>query len=117
VIRSTGVPTAATALDSWSLESQVRRAQDAARSLRLQLNILQARTERAIDAVLATLAKRCVRALLVGNDGFSCLTRAIRFALHPKFGGCLFRPSRTRRSGGLVSYGANLSDVYRQAGI
>ena len=70
MIRSTDVRPAATALDSWSLESQVLRPQDAALSLRLQLNVLRARTERAIDAVFATLAKRRVRALLVGNDGF-----------------------------------------------
>ena len=106
------------ASDNPAAESQVRRAQDAARSLGLQLSVLQAKTEREIDAAFAALAKQRVRALLVGNDGFF-FARREQFAslcTQNSVAAC-FDLREHVEAGGLVSYGANLSDVYRQAGI
>jgi putative ABC transport system substrate-binding protein len=56
--------------DNRNPELQVRKVQDAARSLALQLQVARARTEAEIDASFATLLKLHAGALLVGSDPF-----------------------------------------------
>ena len=106
------------ASDNPAAEAQVRRAQDAARSLGLQVHVLQARTEQEIDAAFAELVKLRMRALLVGNDGFFFDRREQFAALGIRYAvAACFDLREHVEAGGLMSYGANLRDVYRQAGI
>ena len=66
----------------------------------------------------ATITKSGASALLVGSDPFfnserdQVVTLAARHAIPAIFEGREFATA-----GGLASYGANLADVYRQAGI
>jgi putative ABC transport system substrate-binding protein len=99
-------------------EPQMRDLQAAARMLGLQLVILAAGSDRDIDGVFATLRERQIEALLVTADGFffglpdKLATLAARHAV-PTF----YPLSDYVRAGGLISYGANLSESWRQAGV
>jgi putative ABC transport system substrate-binding protein len=99
-------------------EPQERDLQAAARTLGLRLVILAAGSDRDIDDVFATLREQQVEALLVTADGFffglpdKLATLAARHAV-PTF----YPLSDYVRAGGLISYGANLSESWRQAGI
>jgi putative ABC transport system substrate-binding protein len=98
-------------------EPQARDLQAAARTLGLQLVILSAGSDREIDGIFATLRDRQIEALLVTADGFffglpdKLATLAARYAV-PTF----YPLSDYVATGGLISYGANLSESWRQAG-
>jgi putative ABC transport system substrate-binding protein len=51
-------------------EAVTREAQDAARSLRLQLNVLTASTEHDFDTAFSTLAQMQAGGLVIGSDAF-----------------------------------------------
>jgi putative ABC transport system substrate-binding protein len=99
-------------------EPQTRDLQAAARALGLELVILAAGSDRDIDGVFAMLRERQIEALLVTADGFffglqdKLATLAARHTV-PTF----YPLSDYVAAGGLISYGANLSASWRQAGI
>jgi putative ABC transport system substrate-binding protein len=99
-------------------EPQARDLQAAARALGLQLVILAAGTDGEIDAIFAQLRDRKIEALLVAADGFffglgdKLAMLAARYSI-PTF----YPLSDYVVAGGLISYGANLSESRRQAGI
>src|SRR6476620_8793479 len=99
-------------------EPQGRDLQAAARTLGLQLVTLSAGSDRDIDDIFSTARERQIEALLVTADGlffglpYKLATLAARHAL-PTF----YPLSDYARAGGLISYGANLSESWRQAGI
>ena len=99
-------------------EPQVRDLQAAARDLGLELVILAAGTEAEIDSIFAKSRERQIQALLVTADGFffglgdKLAMLAARHAV-PTF----YPLSDYVAAGGLISYGANLSESWRRAGI
>jgi putative ABC transport system substrate-binding protein len=101
-----------------SFETQLKDVQDAARTAGLQTLVLRASNEREIDAAFATAAEQRASAMLVGT-GFFFTTRreqlvalAARHALPTIYGQREFMTA-----GGLMSYGTDLADAYRQAGV
>jgi putative ABC transport system substrate-binding protein len=88
----------------------------AAKALGLEVRLLHAASEAQLDAVLANLPQ--VNAMLVGNDPFfvsqraKIIAAAARNSLPAIYQSCEFPAS-----GGLVSYGSNLADMYRKSGI
>jgi len=104
--------------DNPTHETQIRLVLEAARALGLEVHVLKARTEPEIDAAFATLVQLRVGALLVGNDGFFFDRRDQFAALASRHSiPACFDLREHVEAGGLMSYGANLGDVYRQAGI
>jgi len=99
-------------------EPQVSDLQRAAKGLGLTLIILEAGSDSAIDGIFAKLRDQHIEALLVTADGFffglgnKLATLAARYAI-PTF----YPLSDYVAAGGLISYGANLSESWRQAGI
>jgi putative ABC transport system substrate-binding protein len=99
-------------------ESETKDVQDAARSLGLHLHILNASTESQIDAAFGVLAELRATALIVSVDTFLNNSRgqivglAARYAVPAVYGVRDFV-----KAGGLMSYGTDLVDVYRQQGI
>jgi putative ABC transport system substrate-binding protein len=99
-------------------EGMMREVQEAARATGVQILILKARTEGEIDAAFTTLVQRHADALIVGNDSFFdsrieqfvALTR--RHAVPT-----IYDQREFPDSGGLMSYGTSLKDIYRQLGI
>jgi putative ABC transport system substrate-binding protein len=90
----------------------------AARTLGLQLNILNASAERDFDLVFSTLAQSRAGGLVIGNDPFLAAhaQQLGALALHHAVPAISFgRPFVT--GGGLMSYGPNGADTLRLVGI
>jgi putative ABC transport system substrate-binding protein len=99
-------------------EPFLRTLQPAARALGLQLPVLHASTDHDFDAVFATLVQLRAGALVIMPDLFfnarheQLAALALRHAL-PTI--AQYRPFVA--AGGLMSYGANVTDNYRLVGI
>ena len=99
-------------------ESALRDIPDAARAMGLQIQVLKASTRSEIEAAFATLVRDRADALFVAPDGFfnarrvQFATLATRHAIPATY------PSREFvEVGGLMSYGTDLLDMYRQVGV
>jgi hypothetical protein len=100
-----------------NVEPQLRDLRAAASGLGLQIVALIARDESEIDRVFETLTQQKIQALLVTADGFFFGLQDKLATLAARYGLPAFYPlSDYVRAGGLVSYGANLAESWRQAG-
>lgn len=99
-------------------DAQVREIHEAARTIGQQILVLSARSERDLDTVFAAIGQKRAGALFVGADPFFMSRRAQLVALAAKHAMPAIYPFRESVvAGGLMSYGANLPDLYRQAGV
>jgi len=91
----------------------------AARVVGQPMLVLQATTSEEIDTALATFAKAQVSALLVDGDGLLFNRRAAQFAvLTARYRLSASYPTRVfADAGGLMSYGDQRSESWREAGI
>jgi putative tryptophan/tyrosine transport system substrate-binding protein len=98
-------------------ETTMREVGAAARAIGLQTQILKASTIGEINAAFATFARERADALFVGQDPFFNSRRtqlvhlATRHAVPASYSARDFA-----EAGGLMSYGANITDAWRQAG-
>jgi putative ABC transport system substrate-binding protein len=99
-------------------ESTTKDALAAARTLGVQLHVLHASTERDIDDAFAALVQLRAGALVIGSDVFFNSRReqlaalALRHAVP-----AIFQFREFAVAGGLMSYGANFTESYRQVGV
>ena len=99
-------------------ESTLRDIEAAARAMRLQIQILNASTSREIEAAFASFAGERPDALFVGISPFFIVRRvqlaqlAARHAIP-----AIYQDRLHAEVGGLMSYGASLTDAYRQVGV
>jgi putative ABC transport system substrate-binding protein len=99
-------------------EAERRDVRAAAQALGQQLIVVDASTDRDIETAFATFVQRGVGALLVGSGGFLTSKRERIVALADRHRLPASYPLRQFVSmGGLMSYGASISDAYRQVGI
>jgi putative ABC transport system substrate-binding protein len=99
-------------------EPQIGEAQDAARVLGLDLVALTTGTERDIDAAFATIVQRRAHAVLVGSSPFLGTRTGQIVALAARHAVPAIYPSRDyAAAGGLISYGTDFADSFRQMGI
>jgi putative ABC transport system substrate-binding protein len=97
---------------------QARAMQDAARSFGRRLLVLEASTEAEIEASFATLSRERVGALVVQNDAFFDSQRSQLVGLARRNSiPAIYHIREFPAAGGLMSYGASLSDAYRQVGV
>jgi putative ABC transport system substrate-binding protein len=83
-----------------------------------QIHILNASTEGQIDTAFAALVRVRPDALLIGGDAFFTSRRAQLATLATRHGlPTIYNAREFATAGGLMSYGANLVDAYRQTGI
>jgi putative ABC transport system substrate-binding protein len=98
-------------------ESQIRDARAAAHALGVELLILNASGERDIDAAFASLIQQRANGMVVGADSFFISRRdqlvglAARHALP-----AIYFLREFADIGGLISYGASITDAYRLTG-
>jgi putative ABC transport system substrate-binding protein len=99
-------------------EKQSRDVEAAARVLGLQLILLRARSEQEIEIAFATMAQQRSGGLLVAVDPFLITRRDQIIALAVRHAIPAVYPVRDFAvAGGLMSYGTDFADSYRQAGI
>jgi len=103
---------------SSTAASQLRDLQEAARAIGLQLYVLRASTGDEIDAAFETVAKNHIPALSMAGDPFFNSRRAKLVALAERHAVPSMYSFRDYAVvGGLMSYGIDLPDVYRQIGV
>jgi putative tryptophan/tyrosine transport system substrate-binding protein len=99
-------------------ESQRQDVEQGGRALARPVDIVDARDEREIEAAFATLAQRRTPALLVASDPFFFSRREQIVALAARYRlPAIYEWREFAEAGGLASYGTNLVDAYRFAGI
>jgi len=104
--------------DTTNTETMLREVVPAGRSIGWQIQVLNADTSGAIDAAFSTFERERPDALFVGSSAFYTSRRVqlvqltARHAIPAAYVGRQFA-----EIGGLMSYGANLTDAWRQLGI
>jgi putative ABC transport system substrate-binding protein len=100
------------------VETQLTDVQKAARAIGQRVLVLQATSERELNAAFATLAKEQADALLVGADVFFTSEPTLFVVLTARHAIPAIYPWRAHvEAGGLMSYGASTLDAYRQTGV
>jgi putative ABC transport system substrate-binding protein len=104
--------------NSSIVEATLRDVREAARALGLEIQVLYASTSREIEAAFATLVRERADALFVAPDGFFT-SRRVQFAtLAARHAIPAVYSNRSYPEvGGLMSYGSDTLDYYRQAGL
>jgi len=105
-------------LSNPNADHQVKDLQSAAASLGIEVVILAASNDQEIETSFSTLQERKIGALLVTADGFLISRRdqVVRLAARNAIP-AMYPLSQYVEAGGLMSYGANLSDAFLQTGI
>jgi putative ABC transport system substrate-binding protein len=99
-------------------EGEIKDTAAAAHARGLQLLVHSASTKDAIDEGFATFVQRRISALIIGNDTFLSGRKEQIFtlaALHAI--PTIYYEREFAAAGGLLSYGTDFADSYRQAGI
>jgi putative ABC transport system substrate-binding protein len=97
---------------------EIREVQAAAQASGVGLRMVNASTSGELDAAFASLASQRPDALLVGADPFYMTRREDIVRLVARSGLAAIYPFREfTEAGGLISYGTNIANSYRQAGI
>jgi putative ABC transport system substrate-binding protein len=99
-------------------EAVIEDLRTAASAISAQIDVFKAGTNRAIDAVFASLAQKPVDALLISPDPLFSNRRVqlVTLATHHRVATMYFS-REFAEIGGLISYGTNQTDIYRQVGI
>ena len=99
-------------------EAQVADMNEAARGLDLQIQIVNASNEDEIDKAFATISQVGARGLLVGTGEFlrRRAEQVVGLAAQQNLP-AIYQYREFTKVGGLISYGTDLIDSYRQAGV
>ena len=99
-------------------ESTLRDVEAAAGVMRLQIQVLKASTSREIEAAFTSFVGERPDAIFVGISAFFTARRVQLAQLAARHAVPAIYPDRLHAEvGGLISYGASLTDAYRQVGI
>jgi putative ABC transport system substrate-binding protein len=99
-------------------EKTIQGVQAAARSLGLDLRVLNVSTEREFDAVFANLIQlRAGGLVLSGGHFFNSRSKQIAALARQHKMPTIFPYRDFAAAGGLMSYGASITDAYRLAGV
>ena len=97
---------------------QLRNLWEAAGTLGLQISVLNASTDTEIDKAFATLAQQRADALIIAADPFFTTRRKAIVALaHRHAVPSMYDLRDWTAAGGLISYGTDVVDAFRQTGI
>jgi putative tryptophan/tyrosine transport system substrate-binding protein len=104
--------------DPTNTETTARDAQAAARTLGLELHVLNASTERDLDVAFASVIQLRAGGLVIGTDAFfssrleQLSALAIRHAVPT-----VYQFREFAAAGGLMSYGGSITDAFRGTGV
>jgi putative ABC transport system substrate-binding protein len=104
--------------DFPTAEDQIKDIRAAAQTIGLELHIMRASDERELEAAFEAVRRQHIAALLVAADPFFNTRRAELAALAARYGvPAIYSFRDYATAGGLMSYGIDLPDVYRQNGV
>jgi putative tryptophan/tyrosine transport system substrate-binding protein len=104
--------------NAGNANATVRDVEAAASAMGLQIQILQVSTSGEIHAAFDRLARERPDALFIGGDAFFTVRRVQLATLTARHGLPASSASRDFvEVGGLMSYGSNLTDAFRQIGV
>jgi putative tryptophan/tyrosine transport system substrate-binding protein len=118
VPKATRVAVLVNPANTAATEAALHDIPEAARAIGLQIRVLEGSTSRDIEAAFATLVREPVDALFVAPDQFfgsrrvQFATLAARHAIPVAFADRYYP-----EVGGLMSYGADITDMFRHTGI
>jgi putative tryptophan/tyrosine transport system substrate-binding protein len=99
-------------------ESTLQDVEPAARAIGLQILVVNATSGREIDAAFATFVREQIDALFVGPSGFLTSRRVHITGQAMRHGiPAIYSQRELPEIGGLLSYGTNLTDTWRQVGF
>jgi putative tryptophan/tyrosine transport system substrate-binding protein len=99
-------------------KTAIEDAQAAARSLGLELHVLNASTERDFDVVFANLIQLRAGGLVIGSDAFFSSRMEQLAALAARHAvPTVYQYREFAAAGGLMSYGGSLTNAFRGAGV
>ena len=103
--------------DAAITQTTLRDVEAAARAIGLQIQVLKASTSREINVAFATFVRERPDALFVGSDPFFASRRVqlANLASHHSIPAAYAVRDYTE-AGGLMSYGTNVTDAFRQVG-
>jgi putative ABC transport system substrate-binding protein len=99
-------------------ETTLREVYAAARAIGMQIQVFNANNSREIDTAFAAISRDRLDAVLVGQSAFLNSRRvqlvqlAARYTIPAAYSGREFA-----EVGGLISYGSDIADAYREAGV
>jgi putative ABC transport system substrate-binding protein len=104
--------------NTTNTESTLRDVEPAARAMGLQIQVLNASTSREINAAFATFVRERPDALFVSTDPFFNGRRVqmVHLASYHRVP-ATYGNRDVAEAGGLMSYGTNITDAWRQAGV
>ena len=103
---------------SQSAEIQEKELQAAGNASGLRIEIAHASNDQEIESAFATFSKRQISAVMVGSDPYYISRREKIIALAARYAIPAFYELRDFvDDGGLMSYGTDIEDGYRQAGV
>jgi putative ABC transport system substrate-binding protein len=104
--------------NNGSAEAEIKEAEAAVRELGCELVVMRATNATDIDTAVATLVQRGAGAIVVAGDALfinrhdQIVALAARYALPASY-----NLRDYAHAGGLMSYGADIFDIYHQAGV
>jgi putative tryptophan/tyrosine transport system substrate-binding protein len=97
---------------------QLENLQEAAHAANLHLQVLNASTDAEIDSAFETIARDGLQGVVVATDSFFVIRRVKLAGLATRYKvPAMFSLRAYVVEGGLVSYGIDLPDLYREAGV
>ena len=104
--------------NATNTETTLRDVEPAARTMGLQIQVVNASTGREIDAAFATFVRERPDSLFVGQDIFFNTRRVQLANMAARHAVPITSGSRDLAEvGGLMSYGSNIADAHRQIGV
>jgi putative tryptophan/tyrosine transport system substrate-binding protein len=99
-------------------QRQLREVQEAAKDIGINVRVLSASSEQEIEAAFGQIAQEKILGLVIGVDPFLDTVRDKNIALAARQRlPTLFQFREHAEAGGLMSYGVDIADAYRQVGI
>jgi putative tryptophan/tyrosine transport system substrate-binding protein len=118
LVPTTGVIALLTNPSSPFAEVETKALYEAARALGVELRVLNAANESEIDPAFATLAKEHSVPLVVSADAMFTNQRVRLVVLAARHAiPAIYSYREFSAAGGLMSYGSDVADAYRQVGI
>jgi putative tryptophan/tyrosine transport system substrate-binding protein len=102
---------------SSTAASDIQDAQAAAKLLGRRVEVFDAESEVGIDTAFEAMVRTQIGGALIGTDALFVTGQARLISLEARYKIPLLHSRGFPAAGGLVSYGSNLADMFRQAGI